>query len=102
MKITTWNINGVKARLESAVADLKQENHDVVCFQEIISVVEGLPREAVEDLGYNVETLGQKCVNGVALLSKSRMEDVTRGLPWTITIRNRAGPKRSSRRPRPA
>ncbi|MEQ1672676.1 MAG: exodeoxyribonuclease III [Hyphomicrobium sp.] len=81
MKITTWNINGVKARLETAVAYLKQEAPDVVCLQEIKSVDEGFPREALQDLGYNVETHGQKGFNGVAILSKHPLEDVTRGLP---------------------
>lgn len=80
MKITTWNINGVKARLENAVAYLKQEQPDVVCLQEIKSVDEGFPRDAFEDLGYNVATHGQKGFNGVAILSKSPLEDVTRGL----------------------
>jgi exodeoxyribonuclease III len=81
MKIATWNINGVKARLETALAYLKQESPDVVCLQEIKSVDEGFPREAFQDLGYNVETHGQKGFNGVALLSKVPLEDVTRGLP---------------------
>ncbi len=81
MKITTWNMNGVKARLETAVAYLKQEAPDVICLQEIKSVDEGFPREAFEDLGYNVETHGQKGFNGVALLSKLPLEDVRRGLP---------------------
>ena len=81
MKITTWNINGVKARFEAAVAYLKQESPDVICLQEIKSVDEGFPRGAFEDLGYNVETHGQKGFNGVAILSKARLEDVTRGLP---------------------
>ena len=81
MKITTWNINGVKARIEAAVAYLKQESPDVICLQEIKSVDEGFPRGAFEDLGYNVETHGQKGFNGVAILSKARLEDVTRGLP---------------------
>ena len=81
MKITTWNINGVKARLEAAVTYLKQESPDVICFQEIKSVDEGFPREAFEELGYNVETHGQKGFNGVAILSKSPLEDVSRGLP---------------------
>jgi exodeoxyribonuclease III len=81
MKITTWNINGVKARLKTAVAYLKQEAPDVVCLQEIKSVDEGFPREAFQDLGYNVETHGQKGFNGVAILSKQPLEDVTRGLP---------------------
>jgi exodeoxyribonuclease III len=81
MKIATWNINGVKARLESAVSYLKQEAPDVVCLQEIKSVDEGFPRGVFQDLGYNVETHGQKGFNGVALLSKPPLEDVTRGLP---------------------
>lgn len=81
MKIATWNINGVKARLEAAIAYLKQEGPDVVCLQEIKSVDEGFPTEAFQDLGYNVVTHGQKGFNGVALLSKHPLEDVTRGLP---------------------
>ena len=85
MIITTWNINGVKARLEPALAYLRQHNPDVVCLQEIKSVDEGFPRQAFEDLGYNVATNGQKGFNGVALLSKAPLEDVTRGLPGDDT-----------------
>ena len=81
MKITTWNINGVKARLEHAVAYLSAESPDVVCLQEIKSIDEGFPRGAFEDLGYNVETFGQKGFNGVAILSKAPLDDVKRGLP---------------------
>lgn len=80
MKITTWNINGVKARLESARAYLKDQQPDVICFQEIKSVDEAFPREMFEDLGYNVETHGQKGFNGVAILSKTPLDDVQRGL----------------------
>lgn len=81
MIITTWNINGVKARLEAAVAYLRQASPDVVCLQEIKSIDEGFPREAFEELGYTVATHGQKGFNGVALLSKLGLEDVARGLP---------------------
>ena len=81
MKVTTWNINGVKARIEGAIQYLRDAQPDVICFQEIKSVDEGFPASAFEDLGYNVATHGQKGFNGVALLSKSRLEDVARGLP---------------------
>ena len=81
MKIATWNINGVKARLEAALAYLRQHSPDVVCLQEIKSVDEGFPGSAFEDLGYNVATHGQKAFNGVAVLSKSPLEDIARGLP---------------------
>ena len=80
MKITSWNINGVKARLESACAYLKEQQPDVIGFQEIKSVDEGFPREMFEALGYNVATHGQKGFNGVAILSKRPLEDVQRGL----------------------
>ena len=81
MKIATFNINGVKARIETVTGWLKAEAPDVALLQEIKSVDEGFPREAFEDLGYNVETHGQKGFNGVAILSKLPLEDVTRGLP---------------------
>ncbi|MCB1484373.1 MAG: exodeoxyribonuclease III, partial [Hyphomicrobiaceae bacterium] len=80
MKITTWNINGVKARLEGALTYLKEQQPDVICLQEIKSVDEGFPRHAFEDLGYNVATHGQKGFNGVAILSKAPIEEVHRGL----------------------
>jgi len=80
MKITTWNINGVKARLEGALAYLKEQQPDVICLQEIKSLDEAFPCQAFEDLGYNVATHGQKGFNGVAILSKSPLEDVQRGL----------------------
>jgi exodeoxyribonuclease-3 len=81
MKIATWNINGIKARLDNVCTWLKEASPDVACLQEIKSVDENFPREVFEDLGYNVETHGQKSFNGVALLSKSPLEDVRRGLP---------------------
>jgi len=81
MIITTWNINGIKARLESTLTYLRQHAPDVVCLQEIKTVDEGFPKAAFEDLGYNVATHGQKGFHGVALLSKPRLEDVTRGVP---------------------
>jgi exodeoxyribonuclease III len=81
MKIATWNINGVKARIDGLVTWLKESAPDVVCLQEIKSVDEGFPAEPIEALGYNIATHGQKGFNGVALLSKVPLEDVTRGLP---------------------
>jgi len=81
MKIATWNINGVKARIEPLKAWLVETSPDVVALQEIKSVDEGFPREDIEALGYNVVTHGQKGFNGVALLCKGPIEDVRRGLP---------------------
>ena len=81
MKIATWNINGVRARIESLTGWLEKAAPDIVCLQEIKSVDEAFPRAAIEALGYNVETHGQKGFNGVALLSKLPFDEVNRGLP---------------------
>ena len=85
MKIATFNVNGIKARIEVVPAWLQASKPDVAVLQEIKSVDEGFPREVFEDLGYRVETHGQKGFNGVAILSKLRLEDVTRGLPGDDT-----------------
>lgn len=81
MKIASFNINGVKARLPALLDWLGAAKPDVVAVQEIKSVDETFPREPIEDLGYNVETHGQKGFNGVAILSRRPIEDVARGLP---------------------
>lgn len=81
MKIASFNINGIKARLPRLTEWLQESNVDVALLQEIKSVDETFPREAIEDLGYNIATHGQKGFNGVAILSKFPIEDVVRGLP---------------------
>lgn len=81
MKLATFNINGIKARLEALPAWLERARPDVVAVQEIKSVDEAFPRGLFEDLGWRVETHGQKSFNGVAILSRLPLEDVTRGLP---------------------
>lgn len=81
MKLATFNINGIKARIEALKAWLEQSAPDVVCLQEIKSVDEGFPRAEIEAMGYRVETHGQKGFNGVAILSKLPVSDLRRGLP---------------------
>lgn len=81
MKIATFNINGIKARIGALTDWLKDAEPDVAVLQEIKSVDGNFPREHFEDLGYNVETHGQKGFNGVALLSRLPLEDISRGLP---------------------
>ncbi len=81
MKIATFNINGIKARLPALLNWIIAATPDVVCLQEIKSIDDGFPRQPFADLGYHVETHGQKAFNGVAILSRHPMLDVTRGLP---------------------
>lgn len=81
MKIASFNINGIKARLAALTDWLDTARPDVVLLQEIKSADEAFPREPFEERGYAVETHGQKGFNGVAILSKPPLEDVARGLP---------------------
>jgi len=81
MKIATWNVNSIKARLHAVTAWLEAEKPDIACLQEIKTVDDGFPRLEIEAMGYHVETHGQKSYNGVALLSKFPLEDIRRGLP---------------------
>lgn len=81
MKIATFNINGIKARFDALTAWLTEARPDVAVLQEIKTVDESFPVDHFNDLGYAVETHGQKGFNGVAILSRLPLEDVTRGLP---------------------
>ena len=81
MKIASFNINGIKARIAALSDWLAAAAPDLAVLQEIKSVDENFPAAHFEDMGYNVATHGQKGFNGVAILSKLPLEDVTRGLP---------------------
>lgn len=81
MKIATWNINGIKARIENLKKWLEQTQPDVACLQEIKSIDENFPTSELEGLGYNVAVHGQKSFNGVAILSKTPFDEVMSGLP---------------------
>ena len=81
MRIATWNVNSINARLEGVLAWFEAEAPDVAVLQEIKCVDENFPREPFEAMGYNLAVHGQKSYNGVALLSKHPIEDVRRGLP---------------------
>ncbi|OIQ25282.1 MAG: exodeoxyribonuclease III [Alphaproteobacteria bacterium MedPE-SWcel] len=81
MKIASFNINGIKARINALGEWLDEAQPDVAVLQEIKSVDEAFPRDLIEDRGYNLATHGQKGFNGVAILSKLPLEDVQRGLP---------------------
>ena len=80
MRIATWNINGVRARIEYIQHWLEARQPDVVGFQELKALDEVFPHEPFNELGYTVETHGQKGWNGVAIASKSAVEVITRGL----------------------
>lgn len=81
MKIASFNINGIRARIARVLEWLSEAEIDVALLQEIKALDQVFPREPFEDLGYSIETFGQKSFNGVAILSKLPLEDVMRGLP---------------------
>lgn len=85
MRIATWNVNSVNARLETVLRWFEEAKPDVACLQEIKCTDEKFPTEAFERLGYNVAVHGQKTYNGVALISKTPLEDVRKGLPGDDT-----------------
>ncbi len=81
MKIATFNVNSIKARLPRVHEWLKEAAPDVALLQEIKCTDEAFPSLEIEALGYNIAAHGQKTYNGVAVISKRPIEDVRRGLP---------------------
>ena len=79
MLISTWNVNSVRARMERLLPWLTERRPDVVCLQETKCLDEQFPREEIEEVGYQVASFGQKTYNGVAILSRRPLEDVTLG-----------------------
>ena len=81
MRIATWNVNGLRARLDFILHWLRSRTPDVVGMQELKATDDEFPHSAFEALGYQVETHGQKGWNGVAIASKAPVEVERRGLP---------------------
>lgn len=79
MKIATWNVNSIKARLPRVCEWLESAQPDVVLLQELKCLTEAFPYEAIEDCGYQAAVFGQKTYNGVAILAKGGIEDVSCG-----------------------
>jgi exodeoxyribonuclease-3 len=81
VRIATWNVNSVLARLPRLVEWLEQAAPDVVCLQETKVGADAFPADSVTPLGYAVAQHGEGRWNGVAVLSRAGLEDVARGLP---------------------
>lgn len=71
MRIVTWNVNSINARMERLIAFLERWQPDIVGLQELKCVDEKFPFEALKAIGYSAEVHGQKTYNGVAVLYKS-------------------------------
>lgn len=79
MLVATWNVNSVKARNDRMLAFLDRTRPDVLALQELKTVDDGFPFEAVAERGYAAAVYGQKTYNGVAILSLHPLEAVVRG-----------------------
>lgn len=81
MEIATWNVNSVKSRLQHLLDWLRADKPDIVLLQELKCTDDTFPAMEIEELGYNLAIHGQKTYNGVAILSKFPLSDITKGLP---------------------
>jgi len=79
MKIVTWNVNSIRTRLEQVINWLNENPVDVLCLQETKVVDADFPRSPFTELGYNIYISGQKAYNGVALISRQPLTDVSAG-----------------------
>lgn len=80
-KIASFNVNSLRARLPNILEWLKESDPDIALLQEIKSTEETFPRMEIEELGYNIEIVGQKSYNGVAIFSKQPIDVLHRSLP---------------------
>jgi exodeoxyribonuclease-3 len=82
MKIATYNVNGINARLPVLLRWLEETKPDVACLQELKAPMEKIPQQAIKDAGYHAIWHGQKSWNGVAILSRNEpAEEIRRALP---------------------
>lgn len=81
MKIASWNVNSLKVRLPHLLDWLAEAQPDVVCLQELKLEDQNFPRAEIEAAGYHAAFAGQKTYNGVALLAKAPIGEVTVGNP---------------------
>jgi exodeoxyribonuclease-3 len=80
VKLATWNVNSIRARLDHVLAWIDANEPDVLALQELKTEADRFPWGEVEALGYRCLVEGQKTYNGVALLSRDEGRDVVRGI----------------------
>ena len=81
MRVATWNVNSVRARLSHVLRWLEGAGVDALCLQETKVADDAFPREAFAELGYGCAAHGQKAYNGVAIVSRGAAEEVVCGMP---------------------
>ena len=81
MKITSWNVNSINARINHLEKFIFQDNSDIYLLQELKTIEDGFPRDIIKKLGYYSYINGQKAWNGVAILSKKKLEITNTKIP---------------------
>jgi len=81
VKIATWNVNSIRARLGNVLDWLESANPDVALLQELKTVEDNFPLMEIKGLGYQTLIVGQKSYNGVAILSRDALKDPITSLP---------------------
>jgi exodeoxyribonuclease-3 len=81
MRIATWNVNSIRARLETVLGWMAKARPDVLCLQEIKVTDVDFPISAFAELGYHVAVSGEKTYNGVAILSRHHFSSILAGFP---------------------
>ena len=79
MKIATWNVNSIRARQQQVIEWLQLNPIEILCLQETKVIDQDFPRSPFAELGYHIYISGQKTYNGVAIFSRSPMENVSSG-----------------------
>jgi len=81
MKLATWNVNSIKVRLPQLLEWLAGARPDILCLQELKLEEAKFPRAELEAAGYAGAVSGQKTYNGVAILSRTPLDEVVTGIP---------------------
>ncbi len=80
LKITSWNVNSIKARHDAVLAWIERNDPDVLCLQETKTLDDGFPFADLSARGYHAVTNGQKTYNGVAIVSRTEPAAIRRGM----------------------
>ena len=76
MKIISWNVNSVRARIENVLSYIKESKPDILLLQEIKTQEETFPKDTFRNIGYDSHIFGQKSYNGVAIVSKLEVNNI--------------------------
>jgi exodeoxyribonuclease-3 len=77
MKIVSWNVNSVRARIENIINYISDSNPDILFLQEIKTQNINFPSDTFKDIGYHSYVFGQKSYNGVAFISKNKIDNIS-------------------------